>query len=159
MFKVDHGKASNLLPEGTYEAVVYHARMEYTMSGREYIGIEMIIRNDVEQPRQNSHIYYQLWPAKNPKAEDLACGGFLSWQIQALSKSCGLENGREYGSLEEWFDDLATRPLIVDVRHEEYDGKTRARVKYTDITKHPEFRHQWDKETGFAEIEDDDCPF
>ncbi|HAB9065700.1 TPA_asm: DUF669 domain-containing protein, partial [Listeria monocytogenes] len=55
MFKVDHNDVfTNGVENGTYEVVLYNANEDATKNGAEFINIDLIIRNDVNQKFQNA---------------------------------------------------------------------------------------------------------
>ncbi|EAG9849069.1 DUF669 domain-containing protein, partial [Listeria monocytogenes] len=64
MFKVDHKDVfTNGVENGTYEVVLYNANEDATKNGAEFINIDLIIRNDVNQKFQNAHIFHRVWKA------------------------------------------------------------------------------------------------
>lgn len=159
-----------LIPIGEWESIIKYAGEDATRSGTVHINVTMVIRNDIEQAYKNKYIWHQLWHRKEPTQADLSCGGYSFKQIQSLSKAAGLPNGKKYESLADWCDDLANRPVRITVDHEEYNGKTRARVKWINASQHPDCNHEWKSseiepagtpvDVQFTEIEDDDdLPF
>jgi hypothetical protein len=167
-FGVDYKEASEgsgLLPVGEYEVIIKYAGEDTTKGGTVYINVTMVIRNDVEQQYKNKYLWHSLWKRREPTPTDLAVGGYSLKQIQTLSKSAGLENGKKYPTLEEWCVDLKDRTVRVTIGHEEYNGETQARVKYVNSSKSPDCKHIWkkkeDENSDFIEISDneDDLPF
>lgn len=163
-FEVNHAQADNLVAEGTYEAIVKTAYQNTTKNGKPYISIRWVIRNDVEQKHQNRIIGQTLWKRKEPTAADKAVDGFSNAQIQAICKAVQLENGKTYASLDEWLDDLKYKKAQIIVKHNEYNGKTDARVDMTRPTMKPDCTHEWppvetQTQTTETEITDDDLPF
>ena len=59
----------------------------------------------------------------------------------ALGKSAGLPDGKDYESLTEFCNDLINKPVRVNLKHEEYNGKMQERVNYLNPTKFPEVKH------------------
>lgn len=151
--KINYDEAkSEIIPVGEYEVTIQEARMTYTRSGTPCIDIPLIIREDIdENPVSSGRIFHTLWKRKEPTIADQACDGFSSKQVQMLSKAAGLPNGKAYDNMQEWCDDLKGRFLRVTVEHEEYNGQTRARVKWTNESKRP---------NGFTPVDDEsDVPF
>lgn len=145
-FRVDHSQAADLLPAGEYEAVIKYAGEAVTEGGKEYIAVTLIIRNDVDQKQKNRSIRHSIWHKKEPSPADIACGGYSSKQIQSLSKAAGLPNGKEYGNLEDWCEDLANKPVRITVEHEEYpegSGTFHARVRWINESRALPCRHVW----------------
>ena len=50
---------------------------------------------------------------------------------------------------------LAGRPVCVDIKHEEWNDRVRARVAYSYETEYPEVKAG----SEFAPVDDDDLPF
>jgi hypothetical protein len=144
MFEVNHEEAKQsggLMPEGEYEVIIKSALEDATKGGTQYINVPLIVRNDIEQPYKNAYIWHAIWKLKEPKTADVACGGYSSNGIQILSKAAKLINGKKYGSLAEWGEDLKNKLLRVTVKHEEYNGNTQAKVKTITETKYPQCNH------------------
>ena len=147
-FTVDHSQASggtDLLPEGEYEVIIKYASEDVTKGGTMYINVTCVIRNDIEQKFKNKYVWYSIWRKKEPTPADLSCSGYSSKQIQNLSKAVKLPDGKEYENIADWCDDLKNHVFKVTIEHEEYKGKTQAKVKWTDETKYPECHHIWKK--------------
>ncbi|MFA6930866.1 MAG: DUF669 domain-containing protein [Lentisphaeria bacterium] len=153
---VDEG---GILPIGEYEAIIKYAGEDTVQTtGTVYINVTMVARNDVEQPCKNKYIWHKLWHRKEPTPADVKLGGYSSKQINALSKSAGLPNGKKYASLAEWCEELGGKCVRITVEHEEYKGKTQAKVKWVNESKHPECRHVWKDQAAaeFTELPNDD---
>lgn len=167
-------EGTDLIPEGEYECIIKYASENVTRGGTVHMSVTLVVRNDVDQPCKNRYIWHNIWQKKEPSPADLACGGYSSKQINSLSKAAKLPNGKRYDSLEDWADDLKNRVVRVTVEHNEYNGKTNARVKWVNESKYPNCQHKWkinsdEKPTSaytnnntddFEEIpSDDDLPF
>ncbi|RJZ60101.1 hypothetical protein DYZ63_01183 [Listeria monocytogenes] len=50
--------------DGVYEVIINHATEDATPSGAEYINVDLIIRNDINQKFKNAHIFHSIWKAK-----------------------------------------------------------------------------------------------
>ena len=69
MISVNYDEAQGtggLVPVGEYEVVIKRGSQMATPGGTEYLNIPMVIRNDVEQPRQNAYLWHKVWHLKSP---------------------------------------------------------------------------------------------
>ena len=157
-YSVNYGEAaegSDLIPVGEYECIIKYAGEGATHSGTVYMGVTLVVRNDVDQPCKNKYIWHHIWQKKEPTPADLACSGYSSKQINAVSKAAKLPNGKKYETLSAWADELKNKIVRVTVEHEEYQGKTNARVKWVNESKCPDCRHKW---KGAEDVNTDDIP-
>lgn len=167
-------EGTELIPEGEYECIIKYAGEDATRGGTVYMGVTLVVRNDIDQPCKNKYIWHHIWQKKEPSPADLACSGYSSKQINAVSKAAKLPNGKSYESLADWADELKNKCVRVTVEHEEYQGKTNVKVKWINESNHPDCRHKWkgsDDVSGetsknttndFQEVPtptDDDLPF
>ena len=129
MFNLDFSKAQqgNEIKDGTYEVVVNKAVENATKSGAEFIDIDLIVRNDVDQPFQNKHIFAKIWKAK-------ATSKYNEGMVMAIAQALGLEDGKTYNGLEEFFADMVLKPVRVTVKNEESNGYRNTNVKRWEKT-------------------------
>lgn len=154
------------ISDGDYEVIVNRCSEDATPSGAEYIEFDLIIRNDVDQPHKNMHIFHKVWKAK-------ADGKYNMKTFNTIGKACQLENGKSYKSLEELLKDYELKTALVNVKNEEseYNGKTytNTNVKYWNRSKlsgsiNHKFKDPNENKT-FSElaqsgpIKDEDMPF
>lgn len=167
-FQTDYSDVSegfDILPEGEYEGVIKYAGEDATKGGTMYMGVTIVVRNDVDQTGKNAYIWHHIWQKKTPTQADNACGGYVSFQIQSLSKAVGIPAGKKFDSLSDWADELKDKLVRVTIEHEEYNGQTNAKVKWVNPTKYPECKHRWkskDEPEDFEEVPsptDEDLPF
>jgi len=151
-------EGSELIPVGEYECIIKYAGEGATKGGTMYMGVTLVIRNDVDQPCKNKYIWHHIWQKKEPSPADLACSGYSSKQINAVSKAAKLPNGKSYDSLTDWADELKNKCVRVTVEHEEYQGKTNARVKWVNESKFPDCKHVWKTKDGEAEPTSESTP-
>lgn len=154
---VNHDEAQQgryVAPEGFYECVISEARYDKTKGGTEYLRITLTIRDDVEQEGMGERIDWPIWRKKAPTPRDP--DGFPVGTIQQLSRVMQFAQGKEFASIDEWMAALAHKPLRVEIKHEEYNGRTNARVAYIFDTEHPNVSI---KNQGFVEVEDEELPF
>jgi len=146
---------NEIIPEGEYECIIKYAGEDATKGGTMYMGITLVVRNDVDQSCKNKYIWHRIWQKKEPSPADIACSGYSSKQINAVSKAAKLPNGKAYGSLSDWADDLKNKIIRVTVEHEEYQGKTNVKVKWVNESKCPDCRHKW---KGVADVAGEAAP-
>lgn len=152
------------LSAGEYEVIIKYVSMDVTKTNNTaYISVVLIIRNDVDQPCKNKHIWYKLWKRKTPSPADKGCGGFSSKQIQTLSKSAKLADGASYEGLDDWFAALQNRLIRVTVKIDETYGPE---VAYVNESKFPDCKHVFkninaeaSRASGYDPEEDPDLPF
>ena len=153
-FSIDHNNTGGgkIVPEGIYEVVikaVYEDVIQKT--GTIYINVPLVIRNDIEQPYKNAYIWHCIWKKKEPNENDLRCGGYISANLNALSKAAEIPHGKSYAGLEKLFEDLKDKPLRVKVKHETFNGKTQAKVESMAASKFTTCRHVY-KQTAVVSV-------
>lgn len=155
---IDHTKAQQgrfVAPEGIYECMINSAGLNTTMGGTEFLGIKLSIRGDVAQDYAGERIDWPVWRRKNPSASDP--DGFPLGTIQHISRVTGLPNGQDYATFEDWTKAITGKPIRVEIRHEEYNGREQARVAYVYETEHKDISIAG---KGFVPVDDDeDFPF
>ena len=165
-FNTDYNEVneSNVLPAGEYEVIIKYACGDVTkINMKAHIAITLVIRNDVDQSYKNKHIWYKLWKRKEPSAVDISVGGYSIKQINTLSRAAGLQNGKSYDSLEDWFQDLQDKPIRVTTKVDEQYG---AEVQYVNESKYPDCQHVYkgkdtipSSATDYDPVNDDELPF
>lgn len=128
-FNLDFSKAQqgNEIKDGAYEVVVNKAVENATKSGAEFIDIDLIVRNDVDQPFQNKHIFPKIWKAK-------ATGKYNESMIMAIAQALQLEDGKSYNGFDELLADFVLKPVRVTVKNEESNGYRNTNVKRWEKT-------------------------
>jgi hypothetical protein len=119
-FQLNHDDTFDAnIPDGEFEVIIKSVEENVTQGGAEYCQFDMIIRNDVEQPNQNNHIFHKVWRAK-------ATGEYNPKSFNIIGKAAELPNGKVYSSMEELFQDFIGRVVRVRVKNEtsEYNGQT-----------------------------------
>ena len=144
------------LRDGQYEVIVTGVQETQTKAGKDYIEVVLAVRNDIQQPSQNSLIFHKLWKAKDT-------GKYNFTMVNTISSALGLEDKKHYKDLQDLFNDMKRKPALVTVKSEESpDGKyTNVEVKSWRTTKFPNVAHQFksDGKTTRVTIEEDDLPF
>ena len=168
-FQLDHNDIFDAnIPDGEYEVLILRAGENVTQGGAEYAELDLVIRNDIEQPNKNNHIFHKIWKAK-------ATGEYSPKSFNIVGKAAQLPNGKVYSSLDELFREFEGKAVRVKIKNEtsEYNGKTyeNVNVKAWDKTRiEGAVRHvnkdQAAKEAanqafsgGQLDISDDDLPF
>lgn len=154
---IDHSKAQQgryMPPEGVYECLIKNAQNSMTRNGTEYLQINLTIRDDVAQEGAGETIDWPVWRKKAPTRNDP--DGFPAGTIQHISRVTGLANGTNFETIDDWMRALSNKPIRVEIRHEEYNGNTRARVSYVHETEQPDISPQ---AQGFVEVKDGELPF
>lgn len=165
-FKRDKSKTFKpfeVIPEGDYEVMTKTVDYNTTNGGTLYIDIPMVIRNDVEQECKNQHIWHAVWKKKDPSEDDLACEGFSYAGINQMLNAVNAPEDAEYAKIEDCFADMSYKPVHITVEHQEYNGKTQARIRYVSATNYPDVKHEWSKKDAPPDpslLDDDgDLPF
>lgn len=157
MFTINHDEAMDmgLIEEGEYEVVVAKAFEDVSKNGSVFINLHLVVRNDIEQKYKNKYIFASIWQSKQT-------GEYHPGMINTVAKALRIENGKRYNTLEELLNDFVNRTARVKVGHEEYNGKTNARVQNWDVTRFPQCNHQFkvsDILDGFMPVDDSEIPF
>lgn len=162
-FNLDFSKATQTggVKDGTYEVVVNRASEEATQGGAEYIELDLIIRNDIQQLCQNMHLFPKVWKSKKDNQYNMG-------MIMTIAQALGLEDGKSYSGLDELFTDMVLRPVNVVVKNEESNGYKNLNVKRWSPSRFKEMNHQFKNgdEPSFGRdknvaptVGDDDLPF
>ena len=133
-------KFDGAIKDGTYEVVIYIMNEDVAGTGTEFTNVNMIIRNDIEQPHKNQHIFHRIWKSKETNKYNMMMFNTIGYAAQ-------LENGKQYGSMDELLDDYVGKPIKVRVKNEtsEYNGKTyeNLNVKSWDKSEFPIVQHEY----------------
>ena len=152
----------SLIPEGQYEVVIENGQETATRNGIPCIAMTFSVRKDIDQQCQGQKIFHNIYMKHEPNEDDLSVGGYNYYQIMALSKAIGLEEGTEIPSADAWAMFLNGKEVSIAVRHEVYNGNTYARANYINPTKFPS-KPQAQYVTPDMDLipvgEDDDLPF
>lgn len=166
-FNLDFSKKTQggAIKDGSYEVVVNRASEEATPSGAEYIELDLIVRNDVDQEFKNKHIFAKVWKAK-------ATGKYNEGTIMAIADALNLKDGATYNSFEELLADFVLKTAFVTIKTEESSDKKykNTNVTYWDKTNtkgvmNHEFKKGDEpifgpsKPTQSIAVQDDDLPF
>ena len=153
------------LKDGEYEVLIQNVVESATASGAEYIDMPLVVRNDVAQEGKNALIFHKIWKKK-------ADGKYDVRSLNTIGYAAKMDPNKQYNSLQDVFNDLKGKPVIVRVKNEEstYNGKTynNLNVKFWKETKFPNVQHQWRNGNasgpfndfeGPVDISSDDLPF
>ena len=162
-FTADFSKATEFTPvkDGNYEVIVKAAYEDATKGGAEFINIDFVIRNDIEQEFKNSHIFHKLWKQK-------ADGKYNFGMMMALAKNLRMQDGKKYNNLQEFLDDFVGKVCKVRVANEKSVSKSNGQtydnlnVKQTTFSAYPSIQHKWkadDQPETPVNVDDYDLPF
>lgn len=167
-FTIDYNEATDFggVTDGTYEVIVNWTREDVSKNGAEYINVDLIIRNDMNQNFKNAHIFYHIWRNKTTKK-------YHRGMIQGLAKAFSLPNGKQYQTFDDFLDDFTHRVGKVTVANEKStgnDGKEyeNLEVKKLEPTTFTQSQHQFKEVAQQASnplggqevnIPDEDLPF
>lgn len=151
------------IQDGTYETVITKFEESATQSGTEFVDVRLTVRNDIDQKYKNNIVFHRIWKAKATQKYDMRF-------FNTIGSAAQLQQGKQYKSIEELFQDFLGKPVRVTVKNEtsEYNSKTyeNLNVKRWEKTKFPELAHKFKTEDGgnpFASgtnsIDEDDMPF
>jgi hypothetical protein len=170
-FQLNHDDTFDAnIPDGDYEVLITRVAENVTQGGAEYTEFNLVIRNDIEQPNKNNHIFHKVWKAK-------ATGEYSSKSFNVIGKAAKLPNGKVYSSLDDLFKDFEGRPVRVRIKNEtsEYNGKTYENVNvkiwgetkidgpvrhvHKDKAARDAANDAFSNPYGQIDISDDDLPF
>lgn len=165
-FTTNHNNVqrANLMDVGEYELIIISAGTAYTAGNTEYVKIESVVRNDVDQKYKNKHVFDSLWLSE--KAME-----FTERKINTVDKALEMPEAT-YESYDEWGAGIVGRAIRAKITHSKpqpgYDP--REQVSTYMPTKNPAVMHAFAEElqrsggvstknSGFTEVEDDKLPF
>lgn len=165
-FNLDFSKANQggKIKDGKYEVIVKSVQEQATKGGAEYIEIVLVVRNDVEQAYKNKNIFHKIWKKKDT-------GKYNEGMIMATAEALNLEDGKTYGSIDEFFQDMVGKVALADIKVEVSGGYENENVKRLSKTQTKGIvNHQWKEKTNGndappfnstaqIDISDDDLPF
>ncbi|MGN0648465.1 MAG: DUF669 domain-containing protein [Oscillospiraceae bacterium] len=134
----------DLIPQGSYEAVIVNAEVKQIPSGKWKVGFSLVIRNDVQQQCQNRYLFMDIWRKKEPNANDMQVDGFNFGQLMGVARAAGIPDGQSFESLGDFLRVLVNRCIRVTVTHREYNGTVSENIdqlRGLAVTKFPECRH------------------
>lgn len=160
MFKVDYDEVKEfggVVAEGEYEVVVNKAIENVAQTGTQFMDIQLIIRNDIDQKHKNQYIFAKVYQSKETQK-------YHSGMVNGVCKALGVPNGTNFKSVDEMMDFFNGKAARVTIKHEEYKGDKQARVQFWNPSKFTECNHEFkkvDKQEieDFTEVSSDDVPF
>lgn len=171
-FDMDYSEIKDFNVEnGTYEAVISGVKEDATKNGAQYVNFDLIIRNDIaDQKFQNAHIFHKVWVSKET-------GKYNKSMLMTVAKYAGIPDHTSFNSLDDYFNALYHKPVLVTVRNEEstYNDKKyeNLNIKRWALSNFPNVQHEFASKDNkisnagdpFAgneqqvDISDDDLPF
>ena len=142
-FKIDYSQADTMegIQDGTYEAVFYMMNEDTNPNtGNDFIRIDLIVRNDIDQKFKNAHVFDQMYKARDT-------GKFSMKRLAWMASAAQLDQKKEYNSMDELCEDFVGHPVKITVKNsdEEYNGKVYHHTNITRLAKtdFPKLNHQW----------------
>ncbi len=129
-FKFDKEQANqefSIKPEGDYTCIIDKIETKKANSGNTALNFWLKIATG--QAYAGAYLFYAIWKKKEPNDNDLAVDGYNFGQLMSLGGAAGLTDGKEYGSLQEYLNDLSGKTIVAVLKHREYDGKQYEEVK------------------------------
>lgn len=169
------------LPAGTYELIIKDARMGATQGGSEFIGLTMVVRNDLKNVPDlastngkyaNRLLFHNEFKRLDEKTDKRA---YSQSNLQNLLEAVGFPEGQALNTMEDFLNALKGKPVNanVELKYSEYHNENRNSIKPWEIkpTKFPQVAHVWKDNSKAAqgpldtpnskpiETGDDDLPF
>lgn len=142
-FDLDYSEATDFqtVSDGTYEAVINGLKEDTTKSGAQFINVDMIIRNDIEANAfKDQHVFRRIFAKKDT-------GKYPKGMLMSLGKAAALPNKKHFTDLNDYFDQLYRRPILITVKNEtsEYQGKTyeNTNIKKWEVSKFQQVAHKF----------------
>lgn len=153
-FKTNLDKAQqndNLKEEGRYETIIKSIEERVTPNGAQCLNFVLVIRNDVEQKYKNGYVWHSIWKKKEPNEDDKGVNGYNYGQLMAIAKAVKLPQDKEYPGLLEFCNDLVNKPVLITIKHDTYNGKTKEKVVEIVETQHSDCRHVYKEKVPVAD--------
>lgn len=138
------------MPAGNYEVLINKCELDHTKGGKEYVRIDLVVRDDVIQKYQNAFIFEKAWKGTQT-------GEYNMKQFNTMAKACNLGDGQEFATFEDMLAVFVGKPVKVRTEYEEYNGNQNLRVRSWMRTDYPQVNHMGKMKT--QEVNLDDCPF
>lgn len=135
----------SVIPEGRYEVLIKNAEEKQASNGNHKLNFSFVIRNDVQQDCKNRILFFEIWKKKQPNQQDIQVQGYNFNQLMNLVKNAGgIPDGTHFETVQDLCKVLVGKCLKVTVKHEEYNGKTNAKIDQfygLEPTKFPDCKH------------------
>lgn len=123
-----------LIVNGDYEAIIKDCNVKQTNSGLDYLSIEFVIRDDVEQACQNRRLFLSIFRDK----DEPLC--FNKKMLSMIMGAVGTEEGKTFNSDEEIVDWFKGKKVLIAIgqRTSSYSGQEENYIKSVKKTKNPD---------------------
>lgn len=141
--------------EQPYEMIVFDAYEAPNNNGKMRVVIDYVVRNDVQQEKQNAHLWDEQYRQKDTNKYHM---GILMGKAKAL----GIPEGKHYDSFEVFLNDFKGRVAKVTVKLDEYNGEKRPKARFTNTSDFPSCHHVWKEKNNnlqATDLKDDELPF
>lgn len=144
----------SVIPEGRYEVLIKNAEEKQSFSGNHKLNFSFVIRNDVQQECKNRILFFEIWKKKQPNQQDIQVQGYNFNQLMNLVKNAGgIPDGTHFETVQDLCKVLVGKCLKVTVKHEEYNGKTNAKIDQfygLEPTKFPDCKHVFKEKSAIT---------
>lgn len=143
---------SELVADGIYEGVI-KMEMRTSLAGKNYISIQVRIRDDIEQGFKNRVIFDMITKDKNNENE------FVKWKVFKILKAIDCPNNKEFGDYEEYMDFVTGKFLRIKVGNklDNYANKNKNYIADYMITENPANTLEADLQE--IQLPEEDIPF
>lgn len=157
MIKYDEkevARQSDLIEDGTYEGVI-KMEMRTSLAGKNYISIQVRIRDDIEQEFKNRVVFDMITKDKNNENE------FVKWKVFKILKAIDCPNNKEFSDYEEYMDFVTGSFLRVKIasKLDTYDNKNKNYIADYMVTEYPTNKLVPSANMQEIEVPEDDIPF
>lgn len=142
--------------EQFYEFIVKDIYEEPAKSGNMGVIIDLVVRNDVKQEKQNAHVW-------NSQYKVLSTGKYDFDKLMGKA-SAFIGQTKNYSSFEEFLNDFKGKVAKGKVYLDDFNGKKNPKIAYFNKTDFPNIAHVWKEPNNpnglsQADLKDDDLPF
>ncbi|WAO22052.1 DUF669 domain-containing protein [Paenilisteria newyorkensis] len=162
MYNVDTTKGLNQRVEaGTYEVFINNMSEEALPSGKEFISVDILIRNDVNQQFKDRQFKERLWMKKDGT-------GYVLALLGSIKKALGNEGEFNYPSFAKMREDFLRKPFQVKIdwttTKNEATGKEYTNLNFLEVNPSamPGLNHHFTPKQQVGQpivINENDTPF
>lgn len=82
------------IPNGEYEVEIFLLTLNASPQGAEFLDFNLLIRSDVLQPQQGTHVHVPLWRNQKNNSYDLN-------MMTVIAEACGIPDNLVFANLDE----------------------------------------------------------
>ncbi|WP_304421356.1 DUF669 domain-containing protein [uncultured Limosilactobacillus sp.] len=105
------------MPNGEYEVEIFLLTLNASPRGAEFLDFNLLIRSDVPQPQQGTHVHVPLWRNQKNNSYDLN-------MMTVIAEACGIPDNLVFANLDEViraFQGRYVRVKLITKRHLYHD--------------------------------------